>query len=47
MQAMDSLSEIIQLYSKLACEPGADFEWGMGKENADRRTPYAPRWLAV
>ena len=40
----DTRVQVLQLYTRLANEPAADFGWGRGKENA-RALGYAGIWL--
>lgn len=40
----DIRAQLLVLYTRLANEPGADFGWGIGKENA-RTLGYADAWL--
>lgn len=42
--AMTPTEGILALYTELALNPGKDFGWGKGKENA-RRLGYDARWL--
>jgi SAM-dependent methyltransferase len=41
----DPLDQIRSLYTELALQPGKDFGWNKGKENA-RQLGYAEEWLA-
>lgn len=40
----DRRRQLVELYTRLANEPAADFGWGRGKENA-RQLGYAEAWL--
>ena len=40
----DPLEQIQSLYTELALQPGKDFGWGKGKDNA-RKLGYADEWL--
>ncbi|MGD8674146.1 MAG: methyltransferase domain-containing protein, partial [Thiogranum sp.] len=40
----DLRAQLLELYTRLAQEPDADFGWGKGKENA-RLLGYAEAWL--
>lgn len=41
---LDTRSQLLDLYTRLANEPDSDFSWGSGKENA-RAMGYADEWL--
>ena len=40
----DRRRQLVELYTRLANDPAADFGWGKGRDNA-RQLGYADEWL--